>query len=158
VGALQGRKVAVYGGGETGCETAEYLAEHGAQVTLVTRSPATQLARSAERFYRMALLERLTSNPGITVRDKAHVTAIGEKGLTLAGAEAGEQRQDVDHTFIAQGQTPDPTMSAELEALGVPHAVIGDSVRVRRIGNAVDDAYRAVWMLSERLKPQLIAC
>ena len=51
-----GAPLVVYGGGETGCETAEYLAERGYEVVLVSRSPAKQLARSAEAIYRSVLL------------------------------------------------------------------------------------------------------
>jgi len=150
--------VAVYGGGETGSETAEYLADHGAKVTLITRSASSQLARSAERNYRLALVQRLKSNPRITVREHMHLNRIDAGALQLRALDSAEESLRVTHTFIAQGQTPDPTLSQQLHALRVPHAVIGDAVRVRRIGDAVDDAYRAVWMLNERLQPVRIAC
>ena len=40
------RSFAVYGGGETGCESAEYLTEQGYDVLLVSRSSLKDLART----------------------------------------------------------------------------------------------------------------
>lgn len=155
-GDLPSRKVAVYGGGETGCETAEFLAQHGVPVTLVTRSPATQLARSAERMYRKHLLERLQGNTLISVRENATITRISQGEAHIGGAD--DPVVLADHVFIAQGQVPDSGFAATLALPGVPQVVIGDSVRVRRIGDAVQDAYRAVMTLSERLAPARLAC
>jgi MoaA/NifB/PqqE/SkfB family radical SAM enzyme len=62
----------VYGGGETRCETAEYLAERGYEVVLVSRSPLSQLARSAEIIYRGVPLKRLAANPRIRLVGDSH--------------------------------------------------------------------------------------
>ncbi|MGI4860652.1 MAG: FAD-dependent oxidoreductase [Janthinobacterium lividum] len=68
--------VVIYGGGETGCETAEYISERGYQVVLVSRSPAQQLARSAELVYRTVLRQRLAANPRIRLLDATQITGI----------------------------------------------------------------------------------
>jgi thioredoxin reductase len=59
LGAVSGSPVIVYGGGKTGCETAEFIAARGLQVKLVTRSALNELARSAEPIYRRQLRSRL---------------------------------------------------------------------------------------------------
>src|SRR3546814_15472011 len=73
----------VYGGGETGCETAEYLAHRGVRVTLVTRSRHDQLARSAEWVYRRTLVERLYQSAAIEIVDNSSIVRIADELVTL---------------------------------------------------------------------------
>ncbi|HVZ45509.1 MAG TPA: FAD-dependent oxidoreductase [Ramlibacter sp.] len=141
--SLNQERVAVYGGGETGCETAEFLAERGCSVTLITRSSQTELARNAERLYRKALLQRLAANSSIRVIDHATLTRVTQGEISLRRGESSEQIH-VAHTLIAQGQRPVDGMLDELRALGISIAVVGDAQSVRRIGDAVADAYDAV--------------
>ncbi|MFA5494014.1 MAG: FAD-dependent oxidoreductase [Porticoccaceae bacterium] len=141
--------IMIYGGGETGCETAEYLAERGYQVILVSRSPAKKLARSAEAIYRMVLLERLNNNPAIRIIDNSTVDSVDDHGLvTLTGSNGqqviNQQSIAVLRLLIAQGRRPDPQLANELMAAGIPHLTIGDARQGGRIGDAVHNAYSAV--------------
>ncbi|EEA01830.1 NADH:flavin oxidoreductase/NADH oxidase [Burkholderia sp. H160] len=136
--------VLVYGGGETGCEAAEYVAERGFEVVLVTRSASKDLARSAEMIYRSVLLHRIGANPRIRVVDLTHLLAIHETDVTLQAADGTPSQLSVSRVLIAQGRRPDPTLTAQLEAAGIPFEVIGDARRGGRIGDAVHDAYAAV--------------
>lgn len=146
----------VYGGGETGCETAEYLAERGHRVVLVSRSPAGQLARAAEPIYRTVLLQRLRANPLVSVRDETQLTRIGADGLVdLRRADGTTEPLRVSRVLIAQGRTPDHRLRDELVAAGVPCVEIGDARTGGRIGDAVHDAYRAVGALCATTAPAL---
>ncbi|MBG6287005.1 FAD-dependent oxidoreductase [Pseudomonas nitroreducens] len=152
--------VLVYGGGETGCETAELLSEQGHEVILVSRSPAIQLARSAEMIYRGVLIERLLANPRIRIIDNSAVVLIQDDGLVVLEDAAG-QRSEL-HTgavLIAQGRRPDDSLLKALLQAQVPVAAIGDARRGGRIGDAVHDAYRTIHTLcagSAPLRP--LAC
>lgn len=141
--------VLVYGGGETGCECAEYLAERGYRVVLVSRSPARQLARSAEMIYRGVLLQRLHANPAIEILDNTELKQIDERGFarTLNSETNADTVVAASRVIIAQGRRPDPTLFNQLQAAHIPVVAIGDARRGGRIGDAVHDAYLAAQKL-----------
>jgi 2,4-dienoyl-CoA reductase (NADPH2) len=153
-----GERAVVYGGGETGCETAEFLAHQGIQVTLVTRSPVSELARSAERVYRQELVDRLAANPQIEVVEK-HRVLQAENGLVVLGGADGTREIVAARLVIAQGRVPSAVLRAHLESAGIPYSVIGDSERPGRIGDAVHAAYRAAQALGAQYAGQrALAC
>lgn len=150
VGIAPGGRVVVYGGGETGCETAEFCAEKGFRVTLVSRSPADKLARSADWVYRGGLLRRLHANPLVTIVDNTHVLSVSDQGVLIEtnGSDGAETRLlPADRLLLAQGRQSSNALFDELERAGIPVALAGDSKRVGRIGDAVHMSYRAVLAL-----------
>lgn len=156
IGVAEGGHVVVYGGGETGCETAEYCAHHGIAVTLVSRSPADKLARSADWVYRGGLLRRLHENPLVTIVDNTHVLGVenGEVRIETNGSDgAGTRRLTADRLLLAQGRQPSDQLAGAFAAAGVPVSLIGDSRQVGRIGDAVHMAYRAVQALAAEYAP-----
>lgn len=135
----------VYGGGETGCEAAEYLAELGHSVLLVSRSAAKHLARSAEPIYRGVLLKRLSSSDRVRILDQAHVTKIGADGtVSLSREDGAVEAVQVSRVFIAQGRRPNLALQEALSQAGTPFVAIGDARQGGRIGDAVHHAYAAV--------------
>lgn len=147
LGLAKGAHAVVYGGGETGCETAEFCAHHGVRVTLVSRSPTEKLARSADWVYRMGLLRRLHDNPLITIRDNSHVRSIGGGMVTI---DTGDTTSEIaaDRLLLAQGRRPADQLVDGLRDAGIAVSVVGDSREVGRIGDAVHMAYRAVQALA----------
>lgn len=152
--------VVVYGGGETGCETAEYLAERGYPVLLVSRSPARQLSRSAEPIYRGVLLKRLRENPHIRIAENCSLQRIDDDGGVRLLRQDG-QSEDIQAAcvLIAQGREPDARLPEWLSQARIPFALIGDARQGGRIGDAVHDAYRAVQELcATAAGPAPLAC
>ncbi|MES2258533.1 MAG: FAD-dependent oxidoreductase [Pseudomonadota bacterium] len=140
-----GAPFVVYGGGETGCESAEYLAERGHAVVLVSRSPAAKLARAAEVVYRGVLRQRLADNPLIRIADSSSIVAIAADGsVTLQDGDGVKTSVRACGVLIAQGRTPDQRLALPLRAAGVPVVAIGDARQGGRIGDAVHHAYAAV--------------
>lgn len=150
----------VYGGGETGCETAEYLAERGHHVLLVSRSAAKQLARAAEPIYRSVLLVRLLANPRVRLLAETHLERIAADGtVTLRAADGALSEVVTTRVLLAQGREPDPELPAALAAAGVAYVAIGDARQGGRIGDAVHDAYAAVSALCATTAPsEQLAC
>lgn len=142
-----GAHAVVYGGGETGCETAEYCAHQGVRVTLVSRSPADKLARSADWVYRMGLLRRLHDNPLITILDDSHIQSVSNGCITVTRGDRAETLT-ADRLLLAQGRRPANQLAEALRDAGLTVSVVGDSHQVGRIGDAVHMAYRAVQGLS----------
>ena len=152
------RPIVIYGGGETGTETAEYLTKDGHHVMLVTRSDAKFLARNAEALYRIALLERLHGNKAIRIVDHTTLHAINGEHVTLKQGETLVD-QPAAAVLLAHGLVPDTTLPDALAGLDIPMIRIGDAAQVARIGEAVRDAYRAVQDLRRLLlQPEPIAC
>jgi 2,4-dienoyl-CoA reductase (NADPH2) len=141
----------VYGGGETGCETAEYLAVRGHNVVLVTRSPAQQLARSAEPMYRKHLRIRLQANSKLTIRDNTAITSVAGCEVALQ-TSAGPQRTQASWTVVAQGRQTGSTLAPALTTAGIPYALAGDVETIARIGDAVHAARAAVLDLISRTR------
>lgn len=155
---MSGRTVVVYGGGETGCETAEFLSDRGAHVLLVSRSPRAKLARSAERLYRKQLRERLAKNPHVEILDNSHLIRIEADHVVIRESGGAELTRAASAVFIAQGRLPSKPPLDILEASGILTAIIGDASEIGRIGEAVADAYRAVVAMEKRLQPAVLAC
>ncbi len=139
-----GATIAVYGGGETGCETAEFLADLGYRVQLITRSDRKQLARSAETMYRKHLLQRLAKNGRIEIVDHATVTAFDAGIMAIERNDQTTERLAAGLLVIAQGRDAGSALAEELEKAGLPVTIIGDALRIGRIGDAVHGAHAAV--------------
>ena len=154
-----GAPIVVYGGGETGCETAEYLAERGYEVVLVSRSPAKQLARSAEAIYRGVLLIRLGENAHVRVADNTEIIRIDGDRLTLKSSEGEESTVECSRLLIAQGRRPDAALATLLTQARIPFTAIGDAHHGGRIGDAVHSGYAAVKALrAQSVTAQQLAC
>jgi 2,4-dienoyl-CoA reductase-like NADH-dependent reductase (Old Yellow Enzyme family)/thioredoxin reductase len=150
--------VLVYGGGETGCETAELLAERGHDVVLVTRSPARKMARAAEFVYRRRLIDAIAANPRIQVREKTHLTAVRDGTAQLAAADGTVETVPAALVVLAQGRDAGSELDAAARRLGLAHVTIGDAREIRRIGEAVNEAYLAVREFTAQSEPPLLAC
>ena len=152
------RPVVIYGGGETGTETAEYLAKAGHHVLLVTRSDRRFLARNAEALYRIDLLRRLANSQTIRIDDHSRIEAIGDDHVLLT--QDGESiRESASSVLLAHGLVSDTSLGDALSGLDIPVISIGDAARVARIGEAVHDAYRAVQDIRRLIiRPEPIAC
>ena len=141
--APDGAAIAVYGGGETGCETAELLAAKGFAVLLITRSGRKDLARSAEAMYRKHLRRRLAANRRISIVDNTTILAVASSRIEARGP-AGDTTLDVARLVMAQGRTPGSELAGDLQIANIPTFTIGDAHEVGRIGDAVHAAHAAV--------------
>jgi 2,4-dienoyl-CoA reductase (NADPH2) len=152
------KPLVIFGGGETGAETAEHLAKQGHHVLIVTRSDAGLLARNAEPLYRMHLLQRVRGNPAIAIAERSILTAV-EADHVLLESGGATRRQPAAAVLLAHGLVSDTRLADALFHLPVPVIPIGDAARVARIGEAVRDAYRSVQDLRRMIhQPEAIAC
>lgn len=140
--------IVVYGGGETGCETAEFLADRGVQVVLVTRSGPKELARSAEPMYRHELRARLAANARIELIAHATIRRVG-KGSVLVELPRGCSRWiEASSLVMAQGRSSAADLLPALQDAGVPCMAVGDAKSLGRIGDAVHAAHYAARQLA----------
>ncbi len=147
--------VVIYGAGEVGCEAAKFAAAKGFEVILATRSSdANALSRSTSlRIYREQFIETIKAYPnirielGVTLRSVSQDAVHMERDGQAISWPAGQ-------LLLAVGRVPNDDLSAGLQAAGIPTLVVGDAVDVRRIGDAVHDAYWKIRDMTRRLNPQ----
>lgn len=142
----------VYGGGETGCETAEYLLARDYEVVLVSRSPKKNLARAAEMIYRQDLLTRILQHPRLTLYCDTHLVNYRDQQVHLQSSVNGaENHLSISALILAQGRYADQGLQEALVAAGISTTCIGDARQSGRIGDAVHDAWRTVSELCQPL-------
>ena len=139
-----GQKVLVIGGGMTGVETADYMAEHGKSVTIVEMKPDIALDEaSGPRFF---LIPRLREH-GVTWQVNATVKQILPDGVTFE--QGGETRalNGFDTIVLALGVRANNPLEETVKALGKEYYVIGDASQPGPANKATEAALDAVLKL-----------
>jgi 2,4-dienoyl-CoA reductase-like NADH-dependent reductase (Old Yellow Enzyme family) len=135
-------RVLVLGGRQMGCETAEFLAERGNSVTLISRSPAADLAGDVVASYRAPLLARLRKL-GVTMRTRCDVRELRDGKAALVDAHGREVAVvGADLIVVARGSLPQPTWVDALRKKVPELYVVGDCVEPRDIASAL---YEGAW-------------
>ncbi|MBI2217776.1 MAG: FAD-dependent oxidoreductase [Candidatus Rokubacteria bacterium] len=140
---VKGMAVVVLGGRQMGCETAEFLAERGNRVTLVSRSRAEDLAGDVVATYRAPLLARL-GRLGVAIRTGSDVRELAN-GTALVVDDAGrEDAVAAELVIMARGSVPQPAWSGdELRTKVREVYAVGDCVEPRIIADAL---YEGAWV------------
>jgi hypothetical protein len=84
---------------------------------------------------------RTIADAGVKIVERVRLTGIGHGHVRLEGI-FGEPGRSIaaDHLITWNGGAPDLTLSAQLNALGIAHTIIGDAVRPRRFADATAEA------------------
>ena len=136
--AKTGRRVVVIGGELVGCETAEYLAEHGRSVTVTRRGKelATRVGPSLRQFF----LERLRQKGVVLLPGVRYEEAW--PGALVVGTPDGRTRTlEADTLVLAAGSVPDTSLYEGLKGKVAELYAVGDCVEPRAIGDAVREGY-----------------
>lgn len=146
--ALDGRPrvknlaVLVLGGRQMGCETAEFLAGRGNKVTLVSRSPAADLAGDVVVSYRAPLLARMR-RLGVVLHTDRDLRELKDGQAIIVDAQGHEVAAvGVDLVVLARGSRPEPTWVDVLRKKAPEVYVVGDCVEPRDIASAL---YEGAW-------------
>ena len=130
----------------SGTAAAEWLAEKGRKVTIVT--PHFYAGADLPVHHAPQLYRRL-ANLGITVRPSTFVTAIEPDALVCEDRFGGHVHR-ISHTgsiVLAMGNGADNALAAELEGRGMRTLLIGDALAPRQVDAAILDGERAGWMI-----------
>jgi 2,4-dienoyl-CoA reductase-like NADH-dependent reductase (Old Yellow Enzyme family)/thioredoxin reductase len=122
--AVTGKKVVVIGGGVTGCETAEFIAQYGKEVTIVEMLPEVA---SDGVMGRKALLAQRLSELGAKIMTLATLKLITADGVVVARNGEEEVLTGMDTIVLAMGVTPVRDLAKQLEDRGTELYVIGDA-------------------------------
>lgn len=135
-----GKEVTIIGAGLVGCEIAVVLAEKGKKVTLVEM--ADHVLPEPVFIQNAMMLNQLLNHTNITAKTSTKLMEIKENHVLV---QCSEQEEDIacDTVVLAMGFVPNTDL---YEALKEDYTIvnIGDSVKVRKVLDAVSEAYDAV--------------
>jgi NADPH-dependent 2,4-dienoyl-CoA reductase/sulfur reductase-like enzyme len=133
-----GGKVVVAGAGEVGCETAEFLAEKGHEVTIVEMLDTIGIA--IEPNNRRYLLQRL-GNDGVKMLTNAKLVQIKNDQVILA-TYGREWSVACDTVVLAVGASPNRDLARALKETFPNFFLIGDSLNARTAKEAMYEGAR----------------
>lgn len=144
-GAVEvGQRVVVVGGGDVGCETAEYLAVRGHQVTILEM--LADVAPELIPWARRLLLERL-QDLQVEVLTRARVVAIGE-GEVVCDRVGVRHVLPADTVVLAVGAKPNRELADALSGLrGVEVHLVGDCAEPRSAAEAIREGFEVAWQI-----------
>ncbi|MDI6756259.1 MAG: FAD-dependent oxidoreductase, partial [Thermodesulfobacteriota bacterium] len=136
------KNAVVIGGGLIGMETADFLCEKGAQVTIVETLKRSPVLKITSHGY---MLHKRLRDANCQLHFNTEVKRIAE-GSVIIFSEGHEQvLSPVDQVVIAVGLKPRDDFQQFLQARGIRHFVIGDARQPRRIIEATEEGARAAW-------------
>jgi NADPH-dependent 2,4-dienoyl-CoA reductase/sulfur reductase-like enzyme len=132
LGAEVGSKIIVVGGGLGACETAEYLAAKGKEVTILEMRE--RIAPEVEGDTRTLLLDRL-EKLGTKMHVATRVDAVSDKGVFAVG-----RNWEADTVVICCGSAPNNKLASELHDLAQIYP-IGECAKSVFISGAIHDGF-----------------
>ncbi len=140
-----GKRVAIVGGGLTGCETAEFLAEKGHQIVVLEL--ADEPARDQSATLRGELLNRLNQNPAVEIKTGAAVTSIEDRTINFRIGDSDHSLQDIDTVVLAVGAQSYNPLESELKQQLEQVYAVGDCDQPRNAGEAIHEAFYVAYRL-----------
>jgi 2,4-dienoyl-CoA reductase (NADPH2) len=134
-----GHTVVIVGGGSTGCETAEFLAQKGKQVTLLEMLP--RIGADYGPMNRWVVLDRLVA-AGIRLETGARVEAITEKGVKVLRGGLYPEFFEADSVVLALGMKPNDGIDLNLEGKVPALFKIGDAVKPAGVTEAIESGFK----------------
>lgn len=136
-----GPKVVLVGGGLVGCEVGLHLASSGRDVTVVEMQ--TMMAPETFGYYRNALLTAMDGR-GIHQVLGARCLSFEKDGVRIE-KDGRESFLPADTCVFSMGMKPHDAVTEELKTLAgdIPVKLIGDCLKVGKMGDAVRGGYMA---------------
>lgn len=131
-----GTRALILGGGLQGAETADFMAEHGYEVTVIEMR--TEIAMDDHPATQKLLLERLESNH-VKLITSATVKKVYSDGVEYEKDEKITSLRGFDSIILAFGTKSDNKLAEELKEIGAVVETIGDAMQA---GNAVNAIYQ----------------
>jgi 2,4-dienoyl-CoA reductase-like NADH-dependent reductase (Old Yellow Enzyme family)/thioredoxin reductase len=128
------QKIVIIGGGDTGCETADWLAAPGREITVV--EVMSQVLCRMKKIPSQRLLSRL-ANKGVTILTETEPTSIDKNSLHLKRKDGQEVVLEADQVICSICPEPENALLTALEGK-VEHVVgVGDAVCPGNLGSAL---------------------
>jgi 2,4-dienoyl-CoA reductase-like NADH-dependent reductase (Old Yellow Enzyme family)/thioredoxin reductase len=134
-----GDKVVIIGGGQVGCETADFLSDKRCDVIIVEMQ--TEIAADMDPWGRVFLLERLKEKK-VNVMTNTKVFEITHDGVDTIDKNLNRCVLKADTIILAVGSMPNVELSKTLKGKVPQLYSIGDCVEPRKCFEAIHDASR----------------
>ena len=137
-----GDKVVIIGGGMVGCEVADYLCSEKGKTDITLLEMLPKIATDVGPTIRWVVRKRIQDFK-VKVKTNARVTEITDKGVkSVCGCDA--EIIGADTVVIATGHESNDKLARAIEGkAGVTVEVIGDSLKVGTIVDAVEGGFKA---------------
>jgi len=134
-----GQKVAIIGGELVGCETAEFLADQGKQVTVMRRGAemATSVGPSNRDFFLSRLLDK-----GVTLLREVRYDGISPEGVIITTKDGEKRTIEADTVVLAAGSVSDTALYKAIKDKVSEVYCVGDCVEPRTIRDAINEGFR----------------
>lgn len=130
------QRVAILGGGMVGCETAEFLAQRGKDVTIIEM--LDDIALDIGMFTRPFLMERL-DKWGVKAITGALVKEITDDGVVVEKEGKKETISGIDTVVLAMGAKPVNELVEQLKGKVAEVYTIGDASEPRMVVDAISE-------------------
>ncbi len=131
---IPGRKVLIIGGGDVGCETAEWLADQGKQVTIIELLP--QILNNMKTLPKKRLTARLAEK-GVKVLTSTRLIQINTDYIRLLDKEDKEFKIQADRVVIAMTGRPENRLVNDLKGVIDNLFVAGNATELGNLGSAL---------------------
>ena len=131
------QKIVIIGGGDIGCETADWLADPETRVTVVEILP--KVLHRMKKIPRERLLARL-SEKGVTILTETQVTSVEENSVLLRKKDGEIFSLKVDNVIIAINSEPENSLVNALKDKIEEVVAVGDAASPGNIGSALRSA------------------
>jgi 2,4-dienoyl-CoA reductase-like NADH-dependent reductase (Old Yellow Enzyme family)/thioredoxin reductase len=132
----KGKKVVIVGASQTGCETAEFLAEKDFEITLVDRLRANEIALDAIPDHRNPLLARLNAR-GVKILPEHTFKEVKENGIIVETLGEEKKMLEADTVVLAMGTVPLKEIADQVKGKVAEVYVIGDGAGDHKIADAI---------------------
>ena len=136
-----GKRIIIFGGGEIGCECAEYIYERSPDSEINIIKTSIEIAPEMEPIHRRLLIKRL-SDKGIKVIVNTRVLEITDHGAILE-REGKREMVSADMIVWAKGVCSNNGLAKQLSIRNISHLAIGDCYKVGNIEDGMLMAWKA---------------
>jgi len=144
----QGKKVAVVGGGAVGLDVVEFFAERGADVAVIEMLPV--VGKDLDTNTKLDICNTIKVH-NVKVMTNTALQVVNDDSFTIKTPEGAVVDISFDYGFVCLGMRSENAEFAAVEAYadekGVKAFNIGDSGKVRRIINGVEEGRNIVKIL-----------
>lgn len=138
---VSGEKIAVCGGGLSGCDTALELAMKGKKVTVIEM--LSECAQDAMPINKISLMRMLAEND-VTLLTNSKVIAVEPNGVVIEKKDGTRKTIKADTVITAFGQKSDTNLPDAIRAkYNIKTTVIGDAEKVAKVGEAIRTGFYA---------------
>jgi 2,4-dienoyl-CoA reductase (NADPH2) len=134
-----GQNIVIVGGGSTGCETAEFLAQKGKQVTILEMLP--RIGADYGPMNRFVVIDRLVA-AGIRLETGVKAGAITKTGVRVIRGGLYPEFFEADSVVLSMGMMPDDAVARSLEGRVSSVYKIGDAAKPAGVKEAMESAFK----------------